>query len=138
MLRELAMSDVAEIINMVEDADGTFKASTIEHNERVARGVIPKLMRVLGRVPFADDLVSAYFAARDSETPTKAKAVLMAAVAYFVMPIDVLPDVILGLGYTDDAAILATALGLMGTHIKEKHRGMARRILRIPEKVTED
>ncbi len=130
------MSDVAEIINMVEDADGTFKASTIEHNERTARGMIPKLMKVLGRVPFAQDLVSAYFAARDSETPTRAKAILMAAVAYFVMPFDVLPDVILGLGFTDDATVLATALGVVGMHVKEKHRGMARRILRIPEKVT--
>ncbi|MGH1421964.1 MAG: YkvA family protein [Hyphomonas sp.] len=131
------MSDVAEIINTVEDADGTFKASTIEHNERLARGVIPKVLRLLGRVPFADDLVAAYFAARDSDTPKKAKAVLMAAVAYFVLPIDALPDVILGLGFTDDAAVLATALGAVGTHVKDKHRGMARRILRIPEKVTD-
>lgn len=132
------MSDAAEIINMVEDADGTFKASTIEHNERIARGVIPKALKLIGKVPFVSDVVAAYFAARDDDTPMRAKATLMAAVAYFVLPVDMVPDFLVGLGFADDATVLATAMAVMGSHVKEKHRGMARRALRIPEKVKAD
>lgn len=44
-----------------------------------------------------------------------------------------LPDVLVGLGFTDDAAVLATALSVVGAHVKERHRVMARRLLRLPE-----
>jgi uncharacterized membrane protein YkvA (DUF1232 family) len=43
-----------------------------------------------------------------------------------------------GLGFTDDATVLATALGLVGMHVKETHRTAARRLLRVPEPVKED
>lgn len=128
------MSDAAEIINTIQDENGTFRPLNVEH-ERIARGFIPKLLRVVGRVPFADDLAAAYYAARDPDTPMKAKGVLFAAVAYFVLPVDVVPDVILGLGFTDDATVLATALGIVGMHVNNKHRSLARRLLGMPEPV---
>ena len=64
------MTDAAEIINTVRGRNGTYLPKTIERNERLARGVLPKVMRVISRVPFADDLVAAYYAARDPLTPT--------------------------------------------------------------------
>lgn len=131
------MSDAAEIINTVRNADGSYRPLNIERDERMARGMIPKLLKVAGRVPFADDLAAAYYAARDPQTPKKAKAVLFAAVAYFVMPVDALPDVVIGLGFTDDATVLATALGVVGMHVKERHRRLARRLLRLPEPIQE-
>ena len=70
--------------------------------------------------------------------PMRAKAVLFAAVAYFVTPLDLLPDFITGLGFTDDATVLATALGLVGMHVKETHRTAARRLLRMPDPIQED
>ena len=132
------MSDAAEVINTVLNEDGRYIPKSIERDERTSRGLIPKLMRMVGRIPFADDLVAAWFAARDPHTPTRAKAVLFAAVAYFVTPMDLLPDFITGLGFTDDATVLATALGLVGMHVKETPRAAARRILRVPEPVNED
>lgn len=129
------MSDATEVINTVERADGTYVPLNIEQNERIARGFIPKILKVVGRVPFADDLAAAYYAARDPATPAKAKAVLLAAVAYFVIPTDALPDMIIGLGFTDDATVLATALGVVGSHIKESHRRAARRLLGLPEPI---
>jgi len=51
------------------------------------------------------------------------------------MPADLLPDMIVGLGFTDDATVLATALGVVGMYVKECHRRMARRLLRLPEPV---
>ncbi|MAN45320.1 MAG: DUF1232 domain-containing protein [Alphaproteobacteria bacterium] len=129
------MSDAAEIINTIKGADGRFTPQSIERNERTAQGLVPKLLKVAGKIPFADDLAAAYFAARDPETPMKAKGVLFAAAAYFVMPVDLLPDFIAGLGFTDDATVLATALGIVGMHVKDTHRGMARRLLGLPEPV---
>ena len=129
------MSDAAEIINTVKGEGGVYMPKSIQRNERTARGLVPKLLRFAGQLPFADDLASAYFCARDPLTPKKAKAVLFAAAAYFVMPVDMLPDVIAGLGFTDDATVLATALGVVGAHVKERHRAMARRLLRLPEPI---
>ena len=129
------MSDAAEIINTVKGEDGTYLPKSIQKHERASRGLIRKLLAVAGRVPFADDLAAAYYAARDPLTPVKAKAVLFAAAAYFVMPADLLPDVIVGLGFTDDATVLATALGVVGMHVKERHRAMARRLLRLPDPI---
>ena len=101
------MSDAAEVINTVLNEDGRYIPKSIERDERTSRGLIPKLMRVVGKIPFADDLVAAWYAARDPHTPMRAKAVLFAAVAYFVTPLDMLPDFITGLGFTDDATVLA-------------------------------
>jgi uncharacterized membrane protein YkvA (DUF1232 family) len=132
------MSDAAEVINTVLNEDGRYVPKSIERDERTARGLVPKLMKLVGKIPFADDLVASWYAARDPKTPMRAKAVLFAAVAYFVTPLDLLPDFITGLGFTDDATVLATALGLVGMHVKETHRTAARRLLRMPDPIQED
>ncbi len=129
------MSDAAEIINTVKGEGDIYLPKTIQRNERVARGLVPKLVRLAGKLPFADDLAAAYYAARDPLTPAKAKAVLFGAAAYFVMPADLVPDVVVGLGFTDDATVLATALSVVGMHVKERHRVMARTLLGLPEPV---
>ena len=85
-------------------------------------------------IPFADDVAAAYYCATDDETPRKVKLVLFAALGYFVLPVDLIPDVITGLGFTDDATVLATALGVVGAHIKPQHRLAARRLLGLPPK----
>lgn len=106
----------------------------LERNRRTTRRkFLPKLLKVAGRIPFADDLAAAYYCALDAGTPRKAKAVLLAALAYFVVPADMVPDVIAGLGFTDDATVLATALGIVGAYIEEPHRRAARRLLGLPE-----
>ena len=62
-----------------------------------------------GQIPFAEDLAAAYFCAVDPATPSRVKGILFAALAYFVMPVDFIPDFITGLGFTDDAAVFAMA-----------------------------
>lgn len=129
------MSDAAEIIETVKGQGNIYLPKTIQRNERLARGLVPKLVRLAGKLPFADDLAAAYFAARDPLTPVKAKAILFGAAAYFVMPVDVIPDVVVGLGFTDDATVLATALSVVGMHVKDRHRSLARKVLGLPEPV---
>jgi uncharacterized membrane protein YkvA (DUF1232 family) len=88
-----------------------------------------KLRRVAGRVPFSEDLAAAWFCALDARTPVRVRATLMAAAAYFVLPTDMVPDFLVGFGFTDDAAVLATTIGMVGAHINEQHRRRARESL---------
>src|SRR5690606_8352734 len=52
-----------------------------------------KVRRVVARVPFAEDLLAAYFCAMDRDTPSYVRGVLLGAVAYFVLPLDMIPDI---------------------------------------------
>ena len=96
---------------------------------RVRAGFWQKLRRVASRLPFADDLLAAYYCAFDRETPFQVKAALLGALAYFVLPVDAMPDVLPLLGYGDDAAVLVTALKIVAGHIKPEHREAARQAL---------
>lgn len=101
-------------------------------DERIVQeGFWRTLRRFAGRIPFAEDVVAAYYCAMDRRTPFAARAVLMGAVAYFVAPLDMIPDMIVGLGFTDDATVLATAIAVAGAHIQVEHREAARRVLLI-------
>jgi uncharacterized membrane protein YkvA (DUF1232 family) len=88
-----------------------------------------KLRRVLARIPFAEDLLSGYYCALDRDTPTRVRAVLLGAIAYFVLPADAVPDLFVGLGFTDDAAVIAAALTAVGRHLQPRHRAQARESL---------
>ncbi|MEI7804445.1 MAG: YkvA family protein [Hyphomicrobiales bacterium] len=85
-----------------------------------------KARRFAARLPFAEDLLAAYYCAFDRETPFQVKAALIGALAYFVMPFDAVPDFLPVLGFTDDAAVLATAIKLVSDHILPAHRDAAR------------
>lgn len=110
--------------------DDALLPATIERNERIVReGFWRKLRRFAGRVPFATDIVAAYYSARDPATPLRARAILLGAVAYFVLPLDVVPDALTIIGFTDDAAVLAAAITVAGAHITPAHRDAARKAL---------
>ena len=97
---------------------------------RVAGGFWPKLKRVARRVPFVDELLAAYYCTIDPKTPLQAKAILMGALAYFVLPIDVIPDFIVGFGYTDDAAVLYAAIRSVSRYITDDQRARAKETLK--------
>ena len=88
-----------------------------------------KLKRVAARLPFAEDLLAAYYCAFDKETPRHVQVTLLGAIAYFILPFDFIPDMLPVLGFTDDAAVLATAIRLVATHITSDHRNAARAAL---------
>lgn len=100
---------------------------------RVSKRFWPKFWKTLGRIPFSEELAAAYYCARDPATPGRVKGVLFAALGYFVMPADLVPDMIAAVGFTDDATVLATVIGLVGAHVKERHTDMARTLLQRAE-----
>lgn len=101
-----------------------------DREERTVRAAfLPKLKRTLGRIPFAQDILAAYYATMDRETPFVVRATLLGALAYFVLPFDFVPDFVAGLGFTDDAAVLLAALRAVSGAIEERHRAAARQWL---------
>ena len=97
--------------------------------DTVRRGFWVKVRRFGAGLPFVEDLLAAYYCAFDRDTPLQVKATLVGALAYFVLPFDAIPDVLPMIGFTDDAAVLATAIRLVATHITPLHRAAARAAL---------
>ncbi|MCL2714278.1 MAG: YkvA family protein [Alphaproteobacteria bacterium] len=88
-----------------------------------------KLKGVAAKLPFVEDLLAAYYCAFDKTTPRRVQLALLGAIAYFILPFDIIPDMLPVLGYTDDAAVLAAALKLVAGHIKPEHYSAARAAL---------
>ena len=97
--------------------------------ETVRSGFWRKAKRVGAKLPFAEDLLAAYYCAFDRDTPLQVKGMLLGALAYFVLPFDAIPDVLPLLGFADDAAVLATALRVIAGHITPAHREAAKSAL---------
>jgi uncharacterized membrane protein YkvA (DUF1232 family) len=90
----------------------------------------PKKLTAAGKIPFAEQITAAYYALRDSKTPFKVKATLAAALAYFIMPADLIPDLVAGFGFTDDFAVLLLVLKRVSGSITDEHFELARRRLK--------
>jgi len=101
-----------------------------EDRESVRRRFKAKFKQVVAKLPFAEDLLAAYYCAFDRQTPRHVQASLLGALAYFVLPFDFMPDMLPILGFTDDAAVLATAIRMVATHITPEHREAARASLK--------
>jgi uncharacterized membrane protein YkvA (DUF1232 family) len=100
--------------------------------DRRLAGFGRKMRAVAGRIPFAEEAIAAYYCALDPATPARVKAVLIGALAYFIMPADMIPDIIAGLGYTDDAAVFWAAWQSVSNHVSDFHRARARAALDRP------
>ena len=98
--------------------------------ENVRRRFWIKLKRIAAQLPFAEDLLAAYYCAFDKQTPRHVQVALLGAIAYFILPFDFIPDVMPVLGFTDDAAVLATAIRMVATNIRPEHRDAARAALK--------
>jgi uncharacterized membrane protein YkvA (DUF1232 family) len=97
--------------------------------ERVRSKFWATLRKAANFIPFSEDLVAAFYCAFDPATPHRVRAILLGALAYFVLPFDVVPDFIAGLGFTDDVTVLVAAIATVSAHITAEHRAKARRAL---------
>jgi uncharacterized membrane protein YkvA (DUF1232 family) len=112
------------------------RAATMNDSERqerdeaaVRQGFWRKVGRLAATMPFTEELVTAYYCAFDRHTPTHVRVALMGALAYFIAPFDILPDVLPVVGLTDDAAVLAAVLKVVWDNIQPVHREAARAAL---------
>jgi len=96
---------------------------------RVERDFWQKLKATCRKIPFIDDLTAVYYCAIDPTTPLQVKAILFGALAYFVVPFDVIPDFFALVGFSDDAVVLYAAVRAVLPHLKPEHRGRAKEAL---------
>jgi len=101
-----------------------------QDGESVRKRFWIKLKQVAAKLPFTEDILAAYYCAFDRETPRHVQAALLGALAYFILPFDFVPDMLPVLGFTDDAAILATVIRMVASHITPEHRDAARAALK--------
>ena len=66
-----------------------------------------------------------YYAAESPDTPTWARGVIFGALAYFVAPIDAIPDVTPGIGFADDLCVLIGAVSAVAAHITPEVKDQA-------------
>jgi uncharacterized membrane protein YkvA (DUF1232 family) len=119
-----------------DDDISAFDAEKLQKDKMlVMREFGQKLRRNAGKIPFADDVTASFYCAVDGKSPAFVKAILFGALAYFIMPADVIPDFIAGLGFTDDASVLIAAMTTVNRHITDEHRKKADAFL---EKETAD
>lgn len=100
---------------------GEFKYS--QANEQLVKNNFwRKTKKFAGKIPFTKDAVAMYYCALDAKTPLWAKGIAFGALAYFISPLDTIPDALLGLGLTDDAAIIAAAVRAIAGQVTDEHR----------------
>ncbi len=118
--------DTVKIGEILEPGDDEARR---ERASKVRKGFWTTMRRAARQVPFMEDVVAAYYCALDSNTPTRVRGILLAALAYFVFPMDTLPDFLALVGFSDDIAVLGAAIAAIRTHITPAHYAAARRAL---------
>jgi uncharacterized membrane protein YkvA (DUF1232 family) len=98
---------------------------------RPGRGLGTRLLRLVGRLPFAREVVAGWHCALDRRTPLGPRLILFATFAYVLSPVDLIPDFVALIGITDDLALLWVALRGLRAHITDEHRARARRTFRL-------
>ena len=122
-------TQIAYQIKLMAFDRATFGRQAGDDDSALRRSFWRKASQVAAQIPFAEELLAAYYCAFDRNTPTKVKATLAAAIAYFVLPFDAIPDMLPVVGFTDDAAVLAISIKLVADHILPLHRDLARNAL---------
>jgi uncharacterized membrane protein YkvA (DUF1232 family) len=114
-----------------------FVGSDRAHNEQVVKeGFLNKARRYLRHLPMADEAVAGYFCMLDARTPVWVKGTVAAALAYFILPTDAIPDILPVIGLSDDAAVLTAALTAITSHLTDEHRSRARQWLQTEQIAT--
>lgn len=115
---------------MAESKSGAFDPGQLRTDQTtVERRFWSKVKKTIGNLPFIEDAIASFYTATDGATPVHVKAVLFGALAYFVLPLDAIPDFLPGIGLTDDAAVLSAAIATVRRHITKEHRRRAREFL---------
>lgn len=97
----------------------------------VQEGFWSKAKRYASKVPFAEEVVSLYYCALDPATPLKAKATAIAALAYWILPIDLIPDFVPVAGFADDATAVLFAYKSLSGQITDEHREKAKQFFAV-------
>ena len=71
------------------------------------------------------DVLQLFYVAKDPTVPMKIRAAMVAPLGYFISPVDLIPDLMPVVGYSDDAAVIAMAIGIAHLYINDEIRQKA-------------
>lgn len=115
---------IGEILQPGSEQEQARRSKTIRRN------FWKTMKKAAGRLPFTQELVASYYCAMDPKTPRRVRATLLAALAYFVLPFDFVPDLLVGIGFTDDMAVFMAAFAAVRSHVTPAHYAAAQQSLR--------
>ena len=98
-------------------ADAKKLAEVLEEGVKKMNAHSKALAGVFGDLHLIVRMVRAWLKGEYRELSNKSLVVLVGALLYFLMPLDAIPDFIPGVGYLDDAGVIAMALGTVKTEI---------------------
>ena len=130
MSRKKTSSDLESMAQVAIDKDIADLMLNSEKITKILNACPSKLSATANKIPFKTQLTAAYYAIKDPNTSIKVKATLAAALAYFILPTDFFPDLIAGIGFTDDFAVLMLVLKRLGPAVTKEHYELARRRLK--------
>ena len=121
------MADTVSFVEILENHGDS--GDDARQEQTVRRKFWRTLKHAARQIPFMEDAVAGYYCAIDRSTPARVRTALFGALAYFVMPLDMIPDFIVGTGFADDATVLLGTLALVRANISPRHREDARNAL---------
>jgi uncharacterized membrane protein YkvA (DUF1232 family) len=67
-----------------------------------------------------------WYVATKPSTPLPVKLLIFGGLGYFILPIDAVPDILVGIGYADDMAILVGIVSAYGMYMDDASKARAR------------
>lgn len=85
--------------------------------EYVDENLWVKLERFGKKISFAKDILALYRYLRDSSVTWYRKSIVVGALVYFIVPLDVVPDLSPLFGYLDDLGVITAVLKYLGSEL---------------------
>lgn len=102
---------------------------TRDHSKEYSDASLGKKLAAFARragAEVVEKVLTLYETLKDERTPRWAKATIISTLGYFIAPLDAIPDLMPGVGYSDDLGALAVALGIVAAHVRREHVDRAR------------
>ena len=112
---EVLFDDVGDLDEL--DFGGKSEEDVEEDMEYVEENLWSKLEKSGKKISFARDIVALYNFMKDPLVRWHRKAIVIAALIYFIVPIDTIPDLTPFFGYLDDLGVITALLKYLGSEL---------------------
>jgi uncharacterized membrane protein YkvA (DUF1232 family) len=114
--KEDALFDDIGDLNQL-DFGGQSEEEVEEKIDYVEDNLWGKLEKTGKRISFAKDILALYKYMRDPFVKWYRKSIVVAALIYFIVPIDTIPDLTPLFGYLDDLGVITALLKYLGSEL---------------------
>ena len=98
--------------------------SKINYSDETFWAKLKKFALSAGR-EVVEKALTLYYTAQNPNVPAWAKTVVVGALTYFISPVDAIPDILVGVGFTDDLGVLLAAIATVSVYINAETKEQA-------------